>query len=45
LLTTEATATEVAHQLGFSDSAHFNRRFKETTGLTPRAYRLKFVAG
>lgn len=45
LLTTEATATEIGHQLGFADSAHFNRRFKETTGLTPRAYRLKFATG
>ncbi len=45
LLTTEATATEIAHHLGFADSAHFNRRFKETTGLTPRAYRLKFAIG
>lgn len=44
LLTTQATATEIAHLLGYSDSAHFNRRFKETTGLTPRAYRLKFAA-
>ncbi len=44
LLTTEATATEIAHHLGFADSAHFNRRFKETAGLTPRAYRLKFAA-
>lgn len=45
LLTTGATATEIAHQLGFADSAHFNRRFKKTTGLTPQAYRLKFAEG
>lgn len=44
LLTTPATATEIAHQLGFADSPHFNRAFKQTTGLTPRAYRLKFSA-
>ncbi len=42
LLTTKVTATEIAHLLGYADSAHFNRRFKETTGLTPRAYRKKF---
>lgn len=44
LLTTRATTTEIAHFLGYADSAHFNRRFKETTGLTPRAYRMKFSA-
>lgn len=43
LLTIKATATEIAHQLGFSDSAHFNRRFKRVTGLTPQAYRKKFT--
>jgi len=32
-------ATEIAHQLSFGDRAHFNRRFRETIGLTPRAYR------
>ncbi len=42
MLTTKVTATEIAHLLGYADSAHFNRRFKETTGLTPRAYRKKF---
>lgn len=42
LLTTQATATEIAHLLGYSDSAHFNRRFKATTGLTPQTYRKKF---
>lgn len=45
LLTTETTATEIAHSLGYSDSAHFSHRFKETTGLTPRAYRQKFSVG
>lgn len=43
LLTTTATATEIAHFLGYADSAHFNRRFKSTTGLTPQAYRKKFT--
>lgn len=27
--------TELAHQSGFSDSAHFSRTFKETFGLSP----------
>lgn len=42
LLTTDASVTELAHALGFTDSAHFNRRFKDATGLTPRGYRLKY---
>lgn len=42
LLASTASATEIAHGLGFSDSAHFNRRFKAATSVTPRAYRQKF---
>ncbi|MBI3233415.1 MAG: helix-turn-helix transcriptional regulator [Bacteroidetes bacterium] len=30
------TLTEIAHECGFTDSAHFSRRFKETFGLTPK---------
>lgn len=29
--------TEIAHQVGFSDSAHFTRTFKENFGFSPRA--------
>lgn len=42
LLSSDISATEIAHLLGFADSAHFSRRFKATTGMTPREYRKKF---
>ncbi len=29
-----ATVTEAAHQVGFTDSAHFSRAFKNTFGIT-----------
>lgn len=33
------TTTEIAHRLGFSDSAHFCRAFKENFHLTPSEFR------
>ncbi|MDR2282496.1 MAG: AraC family transcriptional regulator [Sphingobacterium sp.] len=30
------TITQTAHQFGFTDSAHYNRTFKETFGLSPK---------
>ncbi|QSQ26021.1 helix-turn-helix transcriptional regulator [Pyxidicoccus parkwayensis] len=33
-----APAGEVAYALGFADQAHFARTFKDSYGLTPRAY-------
>ncbi len=42
LLSSNATSSEIAHQLGFADSAHFNRGFKKVIGLTPQSYRRKF---
>lgn len=30
---------QIAQQLGFCDEFHFSRRFKQLTGLSPRAYR------
>ena len=32
------TLTEIAHQVGFSDSAHFSRTFKENFGVGPRDF-------
>ena len=33
------TLSDIALDIGFSDQAHFTRRFKELTGLTPGRYR------
>ena len=34
-----ATTRAIASSLGFSDEFHFSRRFKQITGLSPRAFR------
>jgi AraC-like DNA-binding protein len=43
LVSTRSPLAQVADRCGFADQSHFNRDFKRMTGLTPRAYRLKFV--
>lgn len=32
--------TEIAGEVGFSDSANFSRTFKKTVGISPRSYRM-----
>ena len=39
LKTTDLSITQVALEVGFSESAHFTRTFHREVGLTPRAYR------
>jgi len=34
-----ASATEIALALGFSDSAHFSRRFTRAAGVSPAEFR------
>ena len=36
----DRTITEIAFESGFSDFAHFSRRFKKRFGLSPRDFRL-----
>jgi AraC family transcriptional regulator, transcriptional activator of pobA len=38
---TNLTAAEIAYQLSFQDAAYFNRFFKQSTGLSPIAFRKK----
>jgi len=38
-------AAEIAANRGYVDSAHFCRRFKETTGVTIKQYRVTQPAG
>lgn len=38
---THLQITEIAYEVGFNDSNYFTRQFRKTTGLTPRAYRLR----
>ncbi len=43
LVSTRSTLAQISDRCGFSDQSHFNRDFKRMTGMTPRAYRRKFV--
>ena len=42
---TEATAAQIALDLGFQDPAYFSRFFKRLTGVTPRRYRINSRRG
>lgn len=42
LLDERLSISEVAHELNFSDSAHFTRHFSKRRGMSPRAYRKRF---
>jgi AraC-like DNA-binding protein len=44
LLETDASITEIAFDSGFSNLSNFNRRFKRVKQMTPRAYRIAYLA-
>ncbi|MDI4664738.1 helix-turn-helix domain-containing protein [Xanthobacter autotrophicus] len=39
LETSDATASDIAHQVGYEDEASFRRLFRRMTGMTPSTYR------
>lgn len=39
LRSSDKSCTEIAHELGFADSAHFSRTFRESHGVTPMNWR------
>lgn len=41
----DGKVTDIAMECGFANLANFNRRFREITGVTPRAYRRQFLPG
>jgi YesN/AraC family two-component response regulator len=43
LETEKITVEDLGRRLGWSDSAHFSRLFRERTGLTPKAYARAFT--
>jgi AraC-like DNA-binding protein len=40
LLWSDCTLDEIAFQLGYAEQTSFGRAFKQSTGMTPKAYRL-----
>ncbi len=42
---TSEPAVKIGESIGFSEPAHFARRFRQIVGLTPSAYRLQFRLG
>ena len=43
LTTTSRPLTEIAVAVGYTDQSHLTKRFREVTGITPAAYRKRFV--
>jgi AraC family L-rhamnose operon regulatory protein RhaS len=43
LLDADRSITEIAHEMGFADGAHFSRSFRTAKGLSPREYRKVLV--
>lgn len=43
LTETDISVGSIAEMLGYNDSFYFSTVFKKSTGLSPRAYRIKFT--
>ncbi len=43
LTTTSRSLSEIAINVGYADQSHLTRRFREVTGMTPAAWRKRFV--
>ncbi len=43
LTTSSRSLAEIAAEVGFTDQSHLTRRFREQTGMTPAAWRKRFV--
>ncbi len=43
LLKTDRTIADIGTEVGFFDQSHFTKRFRKFTGMTPLAYRKRFV--
>jgi len=44
LLNPQASVTDISYSLGYADSAHLSRAFKQFHGITPRDYRKKYLS-
>lgn len=42
LVSTDLTVLDIAGRLGYSSLSHFNKLFRENTGMTPSEYRLQY---
>lgn len=45
LVETDRSIAEIGMSVGFFDQSHFTKRFRRFTGITPLAYRKRFVVG
>ena len=43
LITTSRNLAEIAVHVGYTDQSHLTKRFREVTGMTPAAYRKRFI--
>lgn len=43
LKSADLSITEVAHKVGFTESSHLSRMFREQYGMSPSEYRAKFI--